>query len=156
MAEQSILFVDDEFAPEGIDTAHLLGSYMSYYSLALREAGYRVTCARGVDEAIQQSKDNAYDLAILDVMMPPGTALEGESTLEGGISGVLLARRLHDAAPKLAIVLLSNAAKNAERFSELLNDCIVKQVFFKLEVTPVELAEWVSENLSSGSIGQVD
>lgn len=135
----SILFVDDEFSP---DTEADLGSYMSYYVLALRDAGFSVELATTVDEAIALRREQSFDLAILDVMMPPGEAFSDEDTMKGIRTGILLAGKLHEA--DLPIILLSNAGENAELFAEAVKRGVVERVLFKLDVTPGDLVREVN------------
>ena len=136
----SILFVDDEFSP---DTVTHYGSYMSYYREALEEAGYEVKCVRSTDEAIALAGTRRFNLAILDVMMPSGDAFRAEDTRKGLMTGTFLARRLHGIDPAIPIVFLSNAGGNQELFAKSIDRAVVREVLFKLDVTPQDLVEKV-------------
>lgn len=132
-----ILFVDDEFAP---DSENQLGSYMSYYELELKECNHLVVRTSTVDEALHLLSANTFDVAILDVMMPPGIALERFDTANGMRSGLVLARKVHELYPNLRILILSNVAENRGAFTDLLEEKIIESVLFKLETTPASLA----------------
>ncbi len=82
MEKARILLVDDELSPKK-DGPN--GSYMWYYTQALREAGFEVVEAVGPDFALQRltSKRLKFDLVIIDIMLPPGKAFGGEDTLNG-------------------------------------------------------------------------
>ncbi len=149
MKKKSILFADDEFAP---DNATTLGSYMSYYSLALSDAGFDVIQAVGADQALGLLAASQFDLAILDVMMPPGDALRNEDTMDGAFSGAVLAQRIHSEFPGLPIFLLSNANTAHELLISLHAGGVVCKVLSKLEVTPIELAD-EAKNFFTGGDG---
>ncbi len=142
-----ILFVDDEFAPDTVDA---FGSYMSMYELDLRDANFDVTRSTNVDEAILLVKSERFDLAILDVMMPPGDAFKDDDTMKGLQSGLFLARKLRLIESQLPIFLLSNAAENRELFGDVLNDNVVDRVLFKLDVTPGNLVQHVESFFAGG------
>lgn len=141
----TILFVDDEFAE---DDASQLGSYMSYYDIELREAGHNVIRVRDVDEALKRI-DQPLDLAILDVMMPPGQ-FGPNATSKGLSSGVRLAERIHDANRQLPIVLLSNAAEHSSLFAPVLESQVVRRVLFKLDFRPADLLREIEGLLATG------
>lgn len=61
---------------------------------ALRQAGYHVATAASVEEAEDVLAGGGIDLAILDVRMP-------------GLSGIDLARRLHDADSEVPFIFLT-------------------------------------------------
>jgi AmiR/NasT family two-component response regulator len=60
----------------------------------LRQAGYRVTTASSVEEAEDVLSEGGIDLAILDVRMP-------------GLTGIDLARRLHEANSEVPFIFLT-------------------------------------------------
>jgi CheY-like chemotaxis protein len=145
---KSILFVDDEFSP---DTRTHYGSYMSYYKEALIEAGFDVTCVRSTDEAIASAGLGRFDLAILDVMMPPGEVFRNEDTRKGLMTGPLLARSLHKFDPAMPIMFLSNAGGNQELFATSIDRAVVREILFKLDVTPLDLVEKVRLYFTEGN-----
>jgi CheY-like chemotaxis protein len=144
--EKAILFIDDEFAP---DTDTHFGSYMSYYEVALKEAGFKVQRANGCDEALKIARRQRFDLAILDVLMPPGVSFQDADTKKGLTTGLFLARRLHDGDPSLPIIFLSNAGGNKSLFEQVLEERVVEQVLFKLDTTPSELVSYAMQKLFS-------
>jgi CheY-like chemotaxis protein len=75
---------------------------------ALRDAGYLVSEATTVDQCLSVAASERHDLALIDVMMPPGS-LEWQETKGGYASGIALARRLRQIQPDLKIVGMSNA-----------------------------------------------
>lgn len=147
---ESILFVDDEFSP---DTTTHYGSYMSYYKVALEKAGYEVADVRDTDEAIAVAESRRFDLAILDVMMPPGDAFRDEDTYKGLMTGTFLARRIHEIAPEMPILFLSNAGGNQALFAGTIDTRVVRRVLFKLDVTPQDLVRIVKAGLTGGDYG---
>jgi two-component system response regulator RegX3 len=58
MTTSRILVVDDE------------DSILQFVSYNLRKEGYEVTCVRDGDEALEQAAKEAFDLVILDIMLP--------------------------------------------------------------------------------------
>ena len=75
---------------------------------ALRDAGYRVSEATTVHQCLSLAEAGRHDLALIDVIMPPGQ-LEWQETKGGYTSGIALARRLRQIQPDLKIVGMSNA-----------------------------------------------
>lgn len=58
MTTSRILVVDDE------------DSILQFVSYNLRKEGYEVTCVRDGDEALAKAAEEAFDLVILDIMLP--------------------------------------------------------------------------------------
>ena len=77
-------------------------------SAVLRDAGYVVSEATTVEQCLSLAVEKRHDLALIDVMMPPGS-LEWQETKGGYASGIALARKLRQAQPDLKIAGMSNA-----------------------------------------------
>jgi CheY-like chemotaxis protein len=75
---------------------------------ALRDAGYRVTQTTSVEECLSVARSTRHDLALIDVMMPPGP-LQSAETHGGYATGIALARELRRIQPDLKIAGMSNA-----------------------------------------------
>lgn len=75
---------------------------------ALRDAGYVVSEATTVDQCLSLAVAERHDLALIDVMMPPGP-FEWQETKGGYASGIALARKLRQVQPDLKIIGMSNA-----------------------------------------------
>ncbi|UCC31299.1 MAG: hypothetical protein JSU86_03300 [Phycisphaerales bacterium] len=137
--QMRILFVDDELSP-GADEPS--GHYMWYYTRALREAGFVLEEASSVDQAlaILSKSPTHFDLAILDVLMPPGESLDPEGAGYGMRTGVVLADRIRDIAPVLPLVVLTNVCSDTvlKAFQEKPN---VSVVINKVDCTPFQLVD---------------
>jgi CheY-like chemotaxis protein len=140
----SILFVDDELAPgRATPDRH----YMWYYSLALREAGYRVIEVNTPDDALREATTtSSIRLIILDVMMKPGRGMADCDTEEGRRTGLELARQLRKLGVHAPIVALTQHHRTdiLNEFSRL-SHC---HVMFKDAFTPGMLADEVSSILN--------
>jgi CheY-like chemotaxis protein len=103
---RNLLLIDDELTP-GQDKPS--GSYMWYYSEALREEGFQITEAADVDEALRELATDGlrFDLIVLDVMMPPGKAFAGANTQDGLRTGILLADQIREYCPATPVVVLT-------------------------------------------------
>jgi CheY-like chemotaxis protein len=136
-----ILIVDDELATAD---AAPHGSYMWYYTQALRDGGFHVSKAQGPDDALEElsSKNKEVDLVILDIMMPPGKAYEKEDTLDGLRTGVFLAKAIQSRRPHLPILVLTNV-QNPETLSQLRQIHSVKEILYKPDCTPFDLVDEV-------------
>jgi predicted nucleotide-binding protein len=94
-ARTKILFVDDD-------------RFLSIvYVDALRDEGYEVVEASGVDSAISLARDRDFDAVILDIMLPPGRSFTNLETQGGFKTGIALARRLREMLPAAGIVALT-------------------------------------------------
>ena len=71
-------------------------------SASLRDAGYAVSEATTVDQCLLLAGAGRHDLALIDVMMPPGS-LEWQETKGGYASGIALARKLRQVQPDLKL-----------------------------------------------------
>lgn len=143
MEKAKIMLVDDELSPKknGPD-----GSYMWYYTEAMRDSGFEVTQVVGPDSALQKlsSKSSKFDLIIVDIMMPPGEAYENENTLDGLRTGIFLAKTIQEKYPELPILVLTNVL-NPYALNKMKEMESVKKVLVKPNCTPFELVEEISE-----------
>ncbi len=119
-AHRKILFIEDEpFISE-------------LYSRALHKANYTVKITKDGSDAFNEAKTNAYDIILLDLMMP-------------NMLGLDILRRLRSEMPDLhaKIIITTNLEQSKERRAE-----IEKQAdgyLIKAEVTPRELVEFLSK-----------
>jgi CheY-like chemotaxis protein len=104
------------------------------YVRALTKAGYDVTVAIDGEEALKQAQTDAYDLILLDIMIPT-------------ITGVEILKRLRDPeqTPKLhsKIIITTNLEQGIEGRED-----IEKQAdgyIIKAEITPGQLTEFVQQ-----------
>lgn len=84
MSERNILWVDDEI------------DQLKAYIIFLEEHGFKVHAAANGDDAIEMVKDRAYDLILLDEMMP---GRDGLSTLE----------EIKDVRPNVPIIMVTKS-----------------------------------------------
>lgn len=70
MAEKRVLIIDDD-----VDIVESL-------STLLKEAGYIVDTATSGEEAIRKSKDNVYNVALIDIVLPDMTGIDLLTKLE--------------------------------------------------------------------------
>lgn len=89
MARESILVVDDE-----VEIAELVEIY-------LKNEGYRVTVARNGEEALAKVAGEAFDLVVLDIMMP-------------GIDGIEVCRRVRKEM-HIPIIMLSAKSEDMDK-----------------------------------------
>jgi CheY-like chemotaxis protein len=177
MPPKRILLVDDELDLEILrkleagtfdSDADDLG-YMSYYYLALRARGYDVDAADGPDQALARldavGRDPtlAYDLIILDLMMPPGTRIAYSETAGGVTSGIVLAKHIKSLSQKPGIVMVSGSplvmlsnvvpsrpdAPSETTYRELTENGIIERLYLKADWTPESLANAVGEFLQA-------
>ena len=146
MVSKQILFIDDEIIDEGrLDDSDYDAGYMSYYVTSLRENGFGVDIASDASSALTMVQGNPerYGMALIDIMMPPGN-LGSMETKNGIITGLVLARKIHDIAPGMVLVVLSNAiGSQVANHEQLMQEGVVEQVFQKLTTTPNELVDEV-------------
>jgi two-component system KDP operon response regulator KdpE len=93
VAQKIILIVDDE---EGI---------VEPLAAALIHEGYRVVTAATGAEGLKAARAEKIDLAIVDVMMPPGEGLQNKTPRER--TGGYVVQELRSAYPKLQVFCLS-------------------------------------------------
>lgn len=79
------------------------------YVEGLRDEGFEVVVVDNSDEAIWHINSSKYDVIVLDLLMPPGTAFSQEESAAGTITGWLLARRARRAQPRTLVVILTAA-----------------------------------------------
>lgn len=98
----SILFVDDDVYSG------------SLYHTALTDAGFLVHAVSSLDEAITASGQKTFDLAILDMMMPPSTGMSEIESRGGHRSGLAFARKLQLESSMTKIAFLTNIMRDEE------------------------------------------
>jgi len=138
MAEEKvrILFVDDDrFA-------------MHHYIEALLDAGYHVTTAESVEEALEFVRSEPFDAVLLDIMMPPGKKLGRIETAGGFRTGKALAREIRELLPeaKLIAFTLSNDADIQAWFTKDNSVAYIE----KRETMPDQLPRIVSRIIRKG------
>ena len=141
MEKGRILFVDDEFGPSP-DRPN--GSYMWYYSQALRDAGFEVREVLSPDEALSElsKEDQRFDLIILDIMMLPGERYKHEDTAEGLRTGIFLARTLHERWADIPILVLTNVL-NPDVINKMKAIPSIRNVLSKPSYLPFQVLEEV-------------
>ena len=152
-----ILFVDDEIVEPRLDDdpdSDKFYGYMAYYLDELRRKNYVVSECRGVDDALEKlEKRSDYDVAIIDVMMDPGTAFAEADTVNGMRTGVFLAKHINVNWPHIKLILLSNAVSSRPgtpgitTYQELLDTKVCERILFKLDQTPTDLVDSVQDVL---------
>ena len=147
MVNNRILFIDDEIFADGkLDCGEDAG-YMSYYVTQLRESGFEVDVTSEASVALKSvtMEPGKYGMAIIDIMMPPGE-LGRKETKNGIITGLILAQRIHEIAPEMKLVVLSNAiGSQVTNHEQLMRQGVLDQVFQKLTTTPGELADEIKD-----------
>jgi len=93
MAQKTILVVDDE------------AGIAEPLAAALLDQGYRVLTAANGEEGLTIARREKIELAIVDVMMPPGLRLTGVTSRER--TGVYVIQQLRSLYPKLPVFCLS-------------------------------------------------
>ncbi|MDD4877284.1 MAG: response regulator [Dehalococcoidales bacterium] len=94
MKQKTILIVDDEIGyAEGIIDA-------------LDFEGFRVLTANSAEVALRSLKEGVIDLAMVDIMMPPGHSLENRG-VRSDRTGVVLCRTIKELYPRLPVICLS-------------------------------------------------
>ena len=118
----------------------------SVVALALRDAGFAVTETTTVQQCLDAAHEHAHELALIDVMMPPGP-LSWQETKGGFGTGVAVARRLRDIRPGLKIVGISQAANpdSVQWFQQHAHGVFSKRDVFS---APERLARLVTRLLS--------
>ena len=128
---RSVLLIDDEI-------------YQTrYYVNSLTDAGFTVTLASSTDDALAILGRRRFDVIVLDVMMPPGKALDAIDTAGGFRTGISLARTISHKWPKSRIVALTSCLDH-----EVLKWFAGRPrmtCFGKAQVPPVELPARISE-----------
>jgi predicted nucleotide-binding protein len=139
-AQKSVLIVDDV----DMDVRH--------YQRGLNLTGaYRVQTAKNPDEALKAAKSNRFDVAVLDLVMPPGILGDLDSDF-GEETGYALAARLVREQPHIKIVILShvNARDKLELgFRERLN---IADMLVKRETKPIDLVRSLDQIFGTRSM----
>ncbi len=82
---------------------------MRLYVKALQKYSFEVVPVDSVDAALKAVKTEAFDIAVLDIMMPPGRALDSLSTQGGFQTGPQLMIAIKKLRPDTKFVALTNA-----------------------------------------------
>ena len=158
-----ILLIDDDivqFDPDSADgkpTANIgpLGLFIN----ALERSGHTIERITGPGSALGLGNQlNQFDLAIVDVMMPPEPAtskfadmFDEEATSFGLGTGFILVEELRKVAPGLPIVLFSNIVSfggiNSGTIEQLVKDGVVAKAISKIDVTPFQFVQLINEVL---------
>jgi DNA-binding NtrC family response regulator len=99
--------------------------------IILESRGYEVDVAYTGDEAIEKSKTNAYNLAVLDTGLPD---IESKKLLE----------TMHESSPKM-IRIIGTETIHLQDALEAFNDCA--DGYFAKPVEPVRLISMIEEKL---------
>jgi DNA-binding NarL/FixJ family response regulator len=103
--QKTILIVDDEIGyAEGIIDA-------------LEFEGFKVLTANSAELALHLLKKGGIDLAMVDIMMPPGHSLENQG-VRSDRTGVVLCKTIKRFYPRLPIICLS-VVSNIETIKEI-------------------------------------
>jgi DNA-binding NarL/FixJ family response regulator len=126
---------------------------MNAYEAALSRRGFDVTRFSGedcVDRAVQclEANPSTVDLAVVDVMMPPGETFRDSATDDGMKTGVFLLERLKANCPELRFLVLTNV-QNEETLQELRRVAPGTTVLRKAHCPPFDLVEKVQELIAS-------
>lgn len=128
-----IFAVDDEL--------HRIKSYIEDLSMS----GFSVESESQIDAAWGFIVENGaqIELCILDVMMPPGTCLEGRATNDGTRTGMAFFELLRASNPLMPIVILTNVS--AVDVRKRCDDDELCWWFRKDEIFPFELSEKITD-----------
>jgi DNA-binding response OmpR family regulator len=131
-----IVLVDDNHGP------------IELYIQALRKSGFEVEHLDTVAAAIEQisSAEDFADLYILDIMMPPGDALDLRESTFGLTSGLIIYTRLRKKHPHVPVIVLTNIS-TPEILDSLPVDDVHTTRAAKIDVLPFDLVELVRERL---------
>lgn len=101
--------------------------------IILEENGYKVDTAKNGAEAIEKSKTNYYDLALLDIRLPD-------------IEGTKLLTKMKDTVPKMVKIMVTGYA-SLENAIEALN--YGADAYITKPVSPEELLKVIDEKLKA-------
>jgi len=121
MKKASILIVDDN------------ESILETLSAILEEKGYRTDTAKNGREAIEKSKTNFYNLALLDIRLPD-------------IEGTKLLTKMKEARPKMVKIMITGYA-SLENAVEALN--LGADAYVMKPVDPENLLKVINEKLKA-------
>ncbi len=104
------------------------------YERALRKAGYEVTNALDGTDGLKLAKTDAYDIILLDLMVP-------------GVTGMEILRALRDPAqtPQIhsKIIITTNLVQDDEIRKEI--EAQADGYLIKADITPKELVEFLAQ-----------
>jgi len=134
---KEVVLIDDEHGP------------MDLYVRALREAAFRVKHLDSVAVALEHIREarTPADLYILDLMMPPGDAMDLETAGYGLKSGVELHRCLRARWSNVPVIVLTSVSNPS--ILDLLPFDENTTCEAKIDVLPFELVEIVRLKLSN-------
>jgi DNA-binding NtrC family response regulator len=121
MKKANILIVDDQ---EGI---------LETLSAILEEKGYRTDTAKTGEEAIEKSKTNFYNVALLDIKLPD-------------IEGTKLLTKIEDTSPRMVKIMITGYA-SLENAMEALN--LGADAYIMKPVDPENLLNIINEKLKA-------
>jgi DNA-binding NtrC family response regulator len=121
MKKANILIVDDQ---EGI---------LETLSAILEEKGYRADTAKTGEEAIEKSKTNFYNVALLDIKLPD-------------IEGTKLLTKIEDTSPRMVKIMITGYA-SLENAMEALN--LGADAYIMKPVDPENLLKIINEKLKA-------
>jgi DNA-binding NtrC family response regulator len=121
MKKANILIVDDQ---EGI---------LETLSAILEEKGYRTDTAKTGEEAIEKSKTNFYNVALLDIKLPD-------------IEGTKLLTKIEDTSPRMVKIMITGYA-SLENAMEALN--LGADAYIMKPVDPENLLKIINEKLKA-------
>jgi len=121
MKKANILIVDDN------------ESILETLSAILEEKGYRTDTAKNGREAIEKSKTNFYNLALLDIRLPD-------------IEGTKLLTKMKEARPKMVKIMITGYA-SLENAVEALN--LGADAYVMKPVDPENLLKVINEKLKA-------
>jgi len=130
-----VLFVDDDWRR------------LEHHVDELKERGFEVIFTNDVDDAVEKLRDlsNHYDLAIIDISMPPGKSLVFEDTIGGSRTGKALYELIRRLRPKLKIIALTNVPDISVASFFRSQDRSLCRFVRKPEALPFRFAEIVRE-----------
>jgi len=133
-----IILIDDDHGP------------MGFYLKALRQSGFDVEHIDSVAGALDHIEHGEVpgDLYVLDLMMPPGDAMELEKAGFGLKSGIELYRSLRARWENVPVIILTSISNPA--ILELLpvDSNTLREA--KIDLLPFELVEKVKQRLEYG------
>lgn len=122
MQPKSILCIEDE---------HFIGEL---YTRALTKAGYTVKVVPDGEVALAEAETNAYDIILLDIMLP-------------SLNGVEILRRLKNPTKpvplKAKIIITTNLDQEEDTREHI--EHMADGYVIKAEITPHELVEYLSQ-----------
>lgn len=102
------------------------------YGRALRKVGYDVTIMLSGEDGLRAAQSNAYDIILLDLMIP-------------GITGFEVLRRLRKENPELTakIIITTNLDQEDESKTEI--ESMADGYLIKAEFTPRQLVQIIND-----------